>query len=219
MNEDGKRTRGSDLPIQHRLREVERLTLLGWSKRQIAAELDISERMVCYDRAAIREEYKEERLADQDEARDHEHRRLKVLYAEAVNQFNLSKLRTVKCSCVTENGAWPTCEKCKGQGVVEVEGVGDPSFLTVARGIVHDIRELFSLNLPKRLDVRKMSIDLEALIRQSEEMAKQPRREIEDELADLIAEIPSLPPAKDQAQPPGANGHINGFHELPPGSE
>jgi hypothetical protein len=89
------------LPIQHRLREVERLTLLGWTKPMIAAELDCSERQIGYDRAALREEYKQERLADQDEARDHEHRRLLVLYREAVDQFNKSKLRLVRCFCVT----------------------------------------------------------------------------------------------------------------------
>jgi hypothetical protein len=214
-NIEGKRTRGSDLPVQHRLREVERLTLLGWSKSQIAADLGVSDRQIAYDQAAIREEYKEERLADQDEARDHEHRRLKVLYAEAVNQFNLSKLRTVKCSCVTENGAWPTCEKCKGQGVVEVEGVGDPAFLNTARGIVHDIRELFSLNLPKRMEVKKLSINLQQLIEESERQA-QGHKEIEDLLAEEIAKIPSLPMAKQQPEiglkelPP--NGETNGFH-------
>src|SRR5262249_27446890 len=94
-NPEGKRTRGCDLPIQHRLREVERLTLLGWTKPMIATELDCSERQIGYDRAALRQEYIEERLQDQDEARDREHRRLLVLYAEAVNQFNKSKMRTV----------------------------------------------------------------------------------------------------------------------------
>jgi hypothetical protein len=214
-NPEGKRS-WSDVSVQHRLREVERLTLLGWTKPMIAAELEVSERQVGYDRAALREEYKEERLADQDEARDREHRRLLVLYAEAVNQFNKSKMRTVKCSCVTENGAWPTCTRCQGQGVVEVEGVGDPAFLTVARGIVHDIRELFSLNLPKRLEVKKLSINLQQLIEESERQA-QGRKEIDDILAEEIAKIPSLPPAKQAQTKPTSNGHLqNGLHELPP---
>jgi hypothetical protein len=211
-NIEGKRTRGSDLPIQHRLREVERLTLLGWSKNQIAAELGVSDRQIAYDRAQLRQEYKDERLADQDEARDHEHRRLQVLYAEAVDQFNKSKLRTIKCSCISENGAWPTCTRCQGKGFVEVEGVGDASFLSVARGIVHDIRELFSLNLPKRMEVKKLTVDLQALIEESERQA-QGHKSIEDRLAEEMAKIPSLPMAKQ----PGTNGHLpNGFHKLPP---
>ena len=118
-----------------------------------------------------------------------------------------------------DKGALPTCERCHGQGVVEVEGVGDPAFLTVARGIVHDIRELFSLNLPKKMEVKKLSINLQQLIEESERLA-QGHKGIDERLADEIAKIPSLPPAKGLAQPPGSNEHLqNGFHELSPSRE
>jgi hypothetical protein len=86
--------------------------------------------------------------------------------------------------------------------------------LTVARGIVHDIRELFSLNLPKKMEVKKLSINLQQLIEESERQA-QGHKGIDERLAEEIAKIPSLPMAKQpeiglKELPP--NGETNGFH-------
>ena len=207
----GRRAPGGELIIQERLREVERLTLRGWTMVRIAEKVGVTPRQVSEDRRVIKEEYKQERLTEQDEARDREHRRLQGLYDEAMSAYELSKTRKVKCKlCAKKKKPLPNCRQCKGDGYCVVECLGDPAFLNVARGVVHDIRELFGLNAPSKIEMKRLTIDFEDILKREEQLKQSPEQ-VENELEQHIKQIEQLPPAQ-----PADNGNLpNGLHELP----
>lgn len=245
----------SEVTRQRRIREVERLTLLGWTKPRIALELGYSERQVAYDRAYLCAEYKAERLSDQDEARDREYRRLLLLYEAALHDYDLSKWKKLECplcgtaptaptapttpttanmeasneSTATSEKPVPTkpCPKCEGNGFLIVERVGDYQFMSIARGVLHDIRELKGLNAPKRMEVKRLTIDLQQLF---SEMEKDPGSDrVEQQLQVRLDQLPRYPIStvsestndndndNGNSRDGGSNGNDtlpNGFHEL-----
>lgn len=220
---------------QRRIREVERLTLLGWTKPRIALELGYSERQVAYDRAYLCAEYKAERISDQDEARDREYRRLLLLYEAALHDYDLSKWKKLKCplcgTAPTANESTEStastdesnsrndkpkstkpCPECEGNGFVVVERVGDYQFMQIARGVLHDIRELKGLNAPKRMEVKRLTIDLQQLVSEMEKDSSSDQ--VEQQLQARLAQLPHHPIPSAPESTNGNGALPNGFHEL-----
>jgi hypothetical protein len=86
---------------------------------------------------------------------------------------------------------------------------------------IHDIlkskRDLFGVDAPKTVNVRRLSIDFEQLVKEAEKRGIVAHDAVEQELAERIANIPKLPDAEPPQLPGtnGTNGHLpNGFQEL-----
>jgi hypothetical protein len=139
------------------LTEIKRLDLQGFSCREIERILGIPYRTVAHDKQRLAEEYKRERLALEDQARNIERQRLYLLLQEAFSSWHKSKERKKPCpTCQNQPPADPSvaaptsvpCADCAGKGFVIEIGVGNAAFLNTAHSIVRDLLILDGVSVP-----------------------------------------------------------------------
>jgi hypothetical protein len=140
------------------LTEIKRLDLQGFSCREIERILGIPYRTVAHDKQRLAREYKQERLALEDQARHIERQRLYLLLQEAFTSWHKSKERKVACQgCANQPPAdptvlaptQPTCAICGGAGYTIEIATGNPAFLNTAHSIVRSLLELDGVCAPQ----------------------------------------------------------------------
>jgi predicted transcriptional regulator len=142
--------------IQARATRAVDLAIEGWTQQAIAAELHISQAAVCKllrraDDRALQD--LAERVARQ---KVRHTQRLERLYAEATRAWERSKAdatRRRQRQSESDSGAGSSGAHTVAEVIVESQH-GDPRYLEASRKTLADLRKLWGLDAPVRLDVR-----------------------------------------------------------------
>ena len=141
--------------IRDRERRVVELSTTGWSQHAIAADLQISQAAVSKILARAETRTLRELTATLERQKVRQTQRLEFVFAESVRAWQDSKAgATTRRQRKVEGGTGA------GQTVAEVtvEGDhGDPRYLETARKALMDLRKLWGMDAPQRLDVHATS--------------------------------------------------------------
>lgn len=204
------------------LAKIARLDRMGYDSTAISVQIGVTRQQVDYDLKKIRKQYAETKLHEREMYVNQINAQLNDLLVEHWRCYKLLHEEHVKITIEKT----PRVIKDKDGNVID-ESFNISKETTVTEQLVpgaehlraiHDIlkskRELFGTDAPKRVDVRKLTIDLETLMQQAEQTKEvQPVDVVDQQLEQLIKEIPSLPPIP-KAQSNGNGDLPNGLHEL-----
>lgn len=133
------------LSIEERRAEVARLSLAGFSQRQIADTLEVSQATICLDLQEVRKQWKESAISDYGEQVAQELQRLDNIYREAMQGWERSQQDEVVTEERTGKNGYAST-KTKPQA-------GTPSFLNTAKDAVDAKSKLLGLNAPEKHEV------------------------------------------------------------------
>jgi hypothetical protein len=135
------------------LRTLE-LTTLGWSQHQIAADLGISQAAVSKILKRIELRLLREMAETVDRQKARHTYRLEHLFAEAMKAWTASQADTTRRrQRKTHDDGGGSGEQMVAEIVVENQH-GDPRYLDEARKALADLRKLWGLDAPQRMDLR-----------------------------------------------------------------
>ena len=128
------------------------LATMGWSQHAIAADLQISQAAVSKILARVEARELRDLTATVERQKVRQTQRLEYVFREAVGAWQASKAgATRKRQRIVEGGAGA------GQTVAEMTVAsehGDPRYLETARKALTDLRKLWGLEAPQRVDVQ-----------------------------------------------------------------
>ena len=196
---------GHEPPSRIHARELRamELSVQGWSQRRMAAELGISQPAVSKMLRRLEERVLRELAEDGDRQKARQTNRLEHLYTEALGGWEHSKAdatrRRQRKTEVGTNGGGATIAEL----VVENRH-GDPRFLDLGRKILADLRTLWGLDAPQKVDLRASHTPFADLSDEAlEEQLDEQRR--------LLAAVASGEETTD-TQPPD-HGHGEDHHD------
>lgn len=143
------------------LRAVE-LAILGWSQHQTAAELGISQAAVSKILRRVDQRALEELRATVEQQKVRHTWRLDHLYAESMRAWEQSKSDTTRRRQRKTDSASGDAGATVAEIVVENQ-YGDPRFLEEGRKALADLRKLWGLDAPQKVDLRASRSPYEAL--------------------------------------------------------
>lgn len=212
------------------LARIAHLDRLGYTEEAIAQELGVTQQQVSYDKREIWSRYANDvhhdvraQVAKLEKQYDH-------LYNTAHLAYEQSKLNAEKT--VTREVAKPVKDangNPTGESIMEtveiattVEGrIPASRFLDIMSGILAAKRALYGADAPKKVELKKLTIDLQQLMNELATDSQSPTPQVvEQQLESMIQQIPQLPPIQQPTQlQSNGNGPLpNGFKELPNGS-
>ena len=146
---------GYEPPSQIRARELRVMGLAaqGWSQREIAADVGISQPAVCKILHRVEARVIGELTATVERQKVRQTLRLEHLYTEAVRAWEASKGE------ITRRRQRKVTDGSPGEGTTVVEVTvenryGDPRFLDLGRRVLADLRALWGLDAPQKVDLR-----------------------------------------------------------------
>lgn len=214
-----------------RLARVAKLDRQGYNQYQIAKKVGVSQAQVNKDLKRIQAEYIKSAVHDRTKQIAKMERQYDDMLIECWKAYKRSKQDTTK---VVEK-VQPVMRKDAdgnptGDGTMEVVEVSTTTegrlpgveYLSMIERILKAKRDLHGLDMPKKMEVKTLSIDFKELMEEAERQKQLTGpKHIEQELEQLIQEIPNLPqipgptPSQPQAQTNDGNGRLpNGFKEL-----
>lgn len=156
---------GVALSIEDRRVHVADLYVKGWTQREIASHLNVSQGLISQDMTALRAEWRASRLEDTQEFVDLELRKLDRLEREAWAAWDRSQKPAQEATTVTKDGAdMPTKKKISGRN-------GDPRYLAVVAKCIERRCALLGLDAPKQLTMDDSQID-QFIIEEVERLAR-----------------------------------------------
>jgi predicted transcriptional regulator len=183
--------------IRDRERRAVELSTTGWSQHAIAADLQISQAAVSKILARVETRSLRELTATLERQKVRQTQRLEFVFAESVRAWQDSKAgATTRRQRKVDGGTGA------GQTVAEVtvEGDhGDPRYLETARKALMDLRKLWGMDAPQRLDVHATSPY--ALLTEAELLAVLAEQQTLIRPADPVAApaLPETPPDLEDA--------------------
>ena len=144
-------TKRSSIQVQKDRLRIAEFLLSGRTEREIGAELHMTQQMVAYDKKVIEKEWKASRETDMELLIAREIRHIGYLYREAIRgwerSFGVKALTEIKKSTTTQADQKESASKSSE------ELTGDVRFLTAARELRKDYRDLLGLDAPKELRI------------------------------------------------------------------
>ena len=140
--------------VQGRERRVVDLATVGWSQHAIAAELQISQAAVSKILARVDARTLRELTTSMERQKVRQTQRLEFVYAEAMRAWRESQADTTRRRQRQVDGS-----RGPGQTVAEVVVTsqhGDPRYLETARKALTDLRRLWGMDAPQRVDVQAL---------------------------------------------------------------
>ena len=138
--------------IQSRELRVIARTEQGWSQRQIAAELEISQPAVSKILHRVEDRVSQDVPAAVERQKVRQTLRLEHLYTESVRAWEQSKADTTRRRQRKTTG--PDQAGTTVAELVTEHQHGDPRFLEQSRRVLADLRALWGLDAPQKVDVR-----------------------------------------------------------------
>ena len=124
----------------------------GWSQRQIAAELEISQPAVSKILHRVEDRVSQDVPAAVERQKVRQTLRLEHLYTESVRAWEQSKADTTRRRQRKTTG--PDQAGTTVAELVTDHQHGDPRFLEQSRRVLADLRALWGLDAPQKVDVR-----------------------------------------------------------------
>jgi predicted transcriptional regulator len=138
--------------IRTRELRVLELATLGWSQHQIAADIGVSQAAVSKILARIEQRLLRELSETVERQKVRQTVRLEHLYAEGVRAWEASKAdATTKKQRKTQTAAGGTGSVAE---IVVENSHGDPRYLGEARQALADMRKVWGLDAPQKMDLR-----------------------------------------------------------------
>ena len=131
-------SRARKLAMAERRRQVADLYVKGWTQREIAVSVGVTQPTISADLSAIQAEWREARVRDFDAAREMELQKLDRIEREAWSAWESSK-KPAQSAVVTGPGDQPSRKSIKNQN-------GDPRFLEQVHKCIAQRRALLGLD-------------------------------------------------------------------------
>jgi predicted transcriptional regulator len=146
---------GSEPPARIRTREVRamELAIVGWTQQQIAADLGVSQAAVSKMLRRIDERVLRDLQNAVERHKVRQNQRLEHLYAEAMRAWTASKTDTTRRRQRRTHIGAGQAEATVAEIISENQH-GDPRYLDEARKAMADLRKLWGLDAPQKIDVR-----------------------------------------------------------------
>jgi predicted transcriptional regulator len=138
--------------IQTRELRALQLSIQGWTQRQIADELGVSQPAVSKILSRLEERYAREVVASLDRHRAKQTLRLEHQYSESMRAWQESKEDSTIRRQRKGQGAAGQAASSVAELVVENQH-GDPRYLEQARKALNDIRKVWGIDAPQQLKV------------------------------------------------------------------
>ena len=139
--------------IRTRERRTMELTVLGWSQHQIAADLGVTQAAVSKILDRVERRVLRELIATVERHKARHTLRLEHLFAEAMRAWDQSKADTTRRRQRKSEGGPGGPGATVAELVVENQH-GDARYLEEARKALADLRKLWGLDAPQRVDLR-----------------------------------------------------------------
>lgn len=183
--------------------KIAKLSRRGYGPAHIGRVIGVSAAQIVYDLKEIHKRYLEEQVHE-------EKLRVGVLKAQyddlLIEHWRCyeQEKRDAERVVTTQERRMPRDDKGNPIGPAElvtteikttVEGrVPGSQHLVAIAGILHAIRDLYGLDAPKRIEMKRLTIDFEQLMKEIDkgDTVKVPR--VEEQLEQYMKEIPQLPP-------------------------